>query len=130
MTVCMHLNFGGDRIIRILFSEYCIRHNCIMLHQMHLYCFMISCLQQIYTHTDPYCIVLYLFIYIPLLSALAFRKRSRLQHCYCVVVNTPKRYRQLQVPSEGYVQGPDMYVAASMRFEPATLRTDGIEHPY
>ena len=47
--------------------------------------------------TVLYCIVLYLFIYIALLIARAFHKRSRLQHCYYVGVNTPKRYRQLRV---------------------------------
>ena len=41
--------------------------------------------------------VLYLSIYIALLSAWAFQKCSRLKHWYCVRVNMPKRYRQLQV---------------------------------
>ena len=41
--------------------------------------------------------VLYLSISIALLSAWAIQKRSRLQHWFCVGVNTPKRYGQLQV---------------------------------
>ena len=43
------------------------------------------------------CIVLYLSISIALLTAWAFQKCARSQHWYCVRVNTPKRYRQLQV---------------------------------
>jgi len=41
--------------------------------------------------------VLYLAIYIALLTAWAFQKGFQLQHWYCIRVNTPKRYRQLQV---------------------------------
>jgi len=42
---------------------------------------------------------------------------SRLQHWYCVGVNTPKRYTQL---SDWHAQGP--YEAARVRFEPPDLR--------
>jgi len=44
-----------------------------------------------------YCIVLHLSIYIALLTAWAFQKCSRLRYWYCVRVNTPKCYRQMQV---------------------------------
>ena len=49
-------------------------------------------------HTvSKYCIVFYLSISIALLSGWDIQKRYRLQHWYCVGVNTPKRYRQLRV---------------------------------
>ena len=44
-----------------------------------------------------FCIVLYFSIYIALLKAWAFQKRSRLHHWYCIGANTLKDYRQLRV---------------------------------
>ena len=41
--------------------------------------------------------IVFIHFHVVLLSAWAIQKRSRLQHWYCVWVNTPKRYRQLWV---------------------------------
>ena len=75
-------------------------------------------------HVDNLHFVLYLSIYIALLTAWAFQKRSRLQHRYRVGVNTSKQCRQLWVKDLPNL-GP--YVAARGGFEPAILRTKGTE---
>src|SRR6218665_2699508 len=75
-------------------------------------------------------IVLYLSISIALLPIRAFQKRSRPQQLilcrrlHAEVTGNCKKKLQATV-TEGLAQGP--YVAASMGFEPTTLRSKGID---
>src|SRR6218665_1071213 len=82
----------------------------------------LTCDHAILSYVMSYCIVLYLYISIALLTARAFQERSRPQQ---LTLCRSLHAEALQaVAGKGLAQGP--YMAARAGFEPTTLRSNRV----